>query len=413
MSRFMKFKRRKWSYILRSYIVWFLVFLFGLFILAKISGFSARLIEDWLIIKSKPAEIVNITKPVETDIIFNDEMGSEVFSERIISEIDQAKKSLEIAMYTFSSEKLKQAVYRAAARGLSVTIINDWHKHDSHELFFADAPTSIVRLELGSDSGGKTVLMHHKFALIDRGELGQKLIFGSYNWTELQEKYDPSFILISGNEALIASFGRDFDRMSSGFAGIKKLDNPNYHPWDLSLKSGDNNYEVWFSPGRYGDNIAARLDSLINNAQESLEIMIWDFTDKDLAIDLIRQARAGIKISLITDTWNFNNQNSVFQYLLEAKNRYNLDNFELIVDSGNGNLINNIKEEEGLDVKFDPFLHYHVLIADHTQVLFGTNNWSRAGTYYNDESIMISNDKKILERFQTAFERQYHNNISR
>jgi len=402
----MKFKDKKWTY-----IFCLAVCLLGLFLLSKVSIFGANLVNSWLVIKSRPTETINISEAVKTDIIFNDEVGSEVFSDRIISEINQAKKSLEIAMYAFSSNKLKQAIYQASDRGVKVVIITDWRKHDSHEIFFADAPNSIIFLEAGSDSGNKTVLMHQKFALIDRGEDSQKLIFGSYNWTDLQEKYDPSFILISDSNSLIESFGRDFDRIANGISGVKKLDNPKYHPWDLLLKSGNNYYEVWFSPGRPGNNIAARLDSLINNSQESIDIMIWDFTDKDLALDLVRRARAGIRVRLITDTWNFNNPNSVFQYLLAAKNRYNLDNLELILDKGNGEIVNDLKATEGLDDNFDPFLHYHVLISDNKEVLFGTNNWSRAGTYYNDESIMVSNDSEILDSFKLAFKRQYDNNV--
>ncbi|NCA93492.1 hypothetical protein EOM82_09775, partial [bacterium] len=244
-----------------------------------------------------------------------------------------------------------------------------------------------------------------------RGQAGEKLIFGSYNWTDLQEQYDPSFLMISADPDLIASFGREFDRLSKGEAGLQKLKDGNYHPWDLSLQGGNYSYELWFSPGREGDGVKARLASLINSAQTEIKVMIWDFTDKDLALALVRRARAGVKVTLLTDTWNFANENSVFVYLAQAKERYRLDNFEILLDQASGDRAKEQINDASLAEDFDPFLHLHVLMIDNRQVLFGTNNWSRAGSFYNDESIMVSDDPAFIGAFQDVFNWQYKGNL--
>lgn len=392
---------------------WFLlplILIVFLLVLAFIARRGGAIVEKWLLIKSSPSVSVATAEPLAADLLFNDQPGSSVFSDRIISEVEKAQKSLEIAMYSFTSVRLKEAIYAADRRGVKVTIITDSRKKEGHDNFFADAPRSIKRLEGGAETSNKTILMHHKFALIDRGEANQKLLFGSYNWTDLQEKYDPSFLLVSADVNLISSFGREFDRLANGRSGVQKLRFDDYHPWDLALTAGGYNYEVWFSPGREGDGIQTRLSSLINGAQNELKIMIWDFTDKELAVDIIRRARAGVHVVVITDTWNFANPNSVFFYLLEAKERYHLDNFELLVDQAGGEAAKEKLAEENLEESFDPFLHFHVLIADNSQVLFGTNNWSRAGSYYNDESMMISSDPQIVVSFRGAFDRQYELN---
>lgn len=403
----MKFKFKHWRWL------WVpLVIILGLLLLALVARRGGALVEQWLLIKSRPAVSITTEKPVSAELLFNNEPGTDIFSERIVAEIGQAQHSLEIAMYAFSSVKLKAAVYEAQRRGVKVTIITDFRKRDNHEAFFADAVKDIKRLDVGAETANKTILMHHKFALIDRGELSQKLLFGSYNWTDLQEKYDPSFLMVSSNPELIASFGREFERLLAGQAGTQKLRDQAYHPWDLELKAAGYTSEVWFSPGREGDGIKARLSSLINSAQQEIQIMIWDFTDKELAVDLIRRARQGVKVTIITDTWNFYNKNSVFLYLAEAKQRYKLDNFELIVDKlgGDKNIV--AVDAPDLDEGFDPFLHLHVLIADGQKVLFGTNNWSRAGSYFNDESMMISEDPAIVAAFYQTFIYQYQHNTS-
>jgi len=199
LMRFRKFSRR-WL------LVPLLVVLF-LLALAFIARRGGVIVEKWLLIKSNPGASMVTEEPVAADILFNDEPGSSVFSDRIITEIEQAQKSLEIAMYSFTSTRLKEAIYAADRRGVQVTIITDSRKRESHNLFFADAPRSIKWLEGGAETSNKTILMHHKFALIDRGEATQKLLFGSYNWTDLQEKYDPSFLLVSADVNLISSFG--------------------------------------------------------------------------------------------------------------------------------------------------------------------------------------------------------------
>lgn len=373
-------------------------------------GYSLRLLlpnfEEKITIRSEAGKEVDATEPVNAEIIFNNEIGTDIFSKRIVEEFDQAQSSIEVAMYAFTLTSVREAIYRADARGVKVTIITDAKKDEMHDIFFINASDSI---ELLSPSNNST-LMHHKFAIVDRDTKNAKLIFGAYNFTELQEKYDPSFLLISDNEDLIDSFGREFSRLKSSLSGLSKYKDDNYSPWDLSLKAGSYDYEVWFSPGKKGDSIKEKLVNLVQGAENNIKIMIWDFTDKDLAVEIVKKARAGIKVQMIVDTWNFNNPNSVFHYLLEAKERYSLDNFELITDHKNGDLILAAAGED-VQADFDPFLHHHLLIIDDATALFGTNNWSRSGSYNNDESMMVTNDNQIVADFLMSFD--YHYQVNR
>ncbi len=373
-------------------------------------GYSLRLLlpnfEEKITIRSEAGKEVDATEPVNAEIIFNNEIGTDIFSKRIVEEFDQAQSSIEVAMYAFTLASVREAIYRADARGVKVTIITDAKKDEMHDIFFINASDSI---ELLSPSNNST-LMHHKFAIVDRDTNNAKLIFGAYNFTELQEKYDPSFLLISDNEDLIDSFGREFSRLKSSLSGLLKYKDDNYSPWDLSLKAGNYDYEVWFSPGKKGDSIKEKLVNLVQGAENNIKIMIWDFTDKDLAVEIVKKARAGIKVQMIVDTWNFNNPNSVFHYLLEAKERYSLDNFELITDHKNGDLILAAAGED-VQADFDPFLHHHLLIIDDATALFGTNNWSRSGSYNNDESMMVTNDNQIVADFLMSFD--YHYQVNR
>lgn len=402
-------------------VVFVFLFLVVLFSIARLSRKLSEPIVNYLTSNNQPAQIVQSDIPVQADLYFNDELGTTIFSDKIVEEINAAQKTLEIAVYSIKSPRLKEAIYAANARGVKVTLVLDFRKKEIHDEFFFDLPRGIKRLDLGEESAGKTMLMHHKFAIIDRGEATQKLIFGSYNWTELQEKYDPSFVMISTNTELIKSFGREFERLAQGESGPKKFSDKKYNPWDLSLSAAGSNYEVWFSPGVKGNSLNNRIYNLIHNAKQEIRIMIWDFTDQGLANEIITKARNGVKVIIITDNRNFYNKTSVFMSLQAAKEKYQLANLEIISDAPRGEeagILNAANANLGVDSglatstveSLDPFLHYHLLIVDNQKIFFGTNNWSKAGAYYNDESAIVSDDQKIIERFNQSFEFNYQKN---
>jgi phosphatidylserine/phosphatidylglycerophosphate/cardiolipin synthase-like enzyme len=397
-----------------------LILIYGALILASafLSYFvfkvSSKSLTNFIKPKLKPAYNIEVTKPLESSFIFSNELDSVSLSEPIVEEINKASRTLEIALYSIKSTPIKKAIYAAYERGVMVTLIMDYRKKDVHDIFFDDLPVGINRIDLGS-SYPSTILMHHKFALIDRGESNQKLIFGSFNWTDLQEKYDHSFIMLSSSSQLIESFGREFDRLAKNEFGPAKLNNKQYNPWDLNLTTPNiandslkNNYEVWFGPGYDSVNINYRIFELIREAKTEIRVMIWDFTNKFLAEELVRRAREGLKVTVLADSLNFYSPSSVFNYLLQEKKRLKLDNLEILTDP---NVLMTSTTSEAISPEApNPFLHYHVLITDNSKVLFGTNNWSLGGAYYNDEAAIVSDDQKIISVFQKSFNYNYQLN---
>jgi len=407
----MKFRHKKFWRI----IFYILAFSTALFVLAGLTKEIGRWFSGFIITSDQPARTVDTYEPVVADIFFSNEpdaagvkLSSADFLKLITTEIDQAKKTLEIAVYSVKSPLIKEAIYRAARRGVKVTLILDFRKAAIHDQFFYDMPSEIKRLDLGSDglSLNDITLMHHKFAIIDRGAVNEKLIFGSFNWTDLQAVYDRSYILITVNHELVTSFGREFDRLVRGEGEKNKLANVNYHPWDLNMKAGAYNYEVWFGPGWPENGFSKRIRDLLKEAKSSIKIMIWDFTDFSLAQEILRQARSGIKVTILADNFNFFSSSSVFQLLNKIKSEENLTNLEIFNDAAFSPPARSTSTISG-DTELDPFLHYHVLIIDDKKILFGTNNWSMGGSYSNDEAVMVSDSPEILRRFLDSFSYNY------
>ena len=398
----MKFNKSVYKKIFLILTIILVFFLLGFLVKKSLDFFNG-----FVKLNNKSEKIVKTNEPVLTDIYFNHATGSQEFSPLIVNEINKSHKSLEIAVYSFKSNDIKAAVYKAAERGVKVTLVLDFRKKGINDVLFLDLPSSIKRLDVGRSSSTYSVLMHHKFAIIDRGEVNERLIFGSNNWTDLQEEYDQSFLLLTSNHWLVNSFGHEFDRLAIGESGTAKLKDPNYDARDLNLQSQNAYYQVLFGPSPRNQGINSSIYNLLKGAKKDIKIMIWYFTDKNLAAEIINRAKEGIKISVIGDSFNVLEKSSVFAYLNEQKKLNKLTNLEILMDASSTSGVSLNENATTTTDNVDPFLHYHMLMIDDSEVLFGTNNWSMAGSYFNDESAIVTNDSKIINGFKLIFGYNY------
>lgn len=108
---------------------------------------------------------------------------------RIKELIRKAKKSIRVAMYTFTREDLADALINAKNRGVKVEVILDLNqsKHANQKIVALIQKNGI--LPLLKDTGG---LMHHKFMLID----DEILEHGSANWTKNAFRQNDDYIMI-------------------------------------------------------------------------------------------------------------------------------------------------------------------------------------------------------------------------
>lgn len=332
------------------------------------------------------------------EIYFSNEPGSPEFSRLIVDSINAAQESLDIAVYSFKSQAIKEAIYAAYDRGVKVTLVLDYRKKGSHDSFLNDLPAGITRLDLGSAWPG-SMLMHHKFALIDADSPSARLIFGSFNWTEAQEKYDRSFLFISQDQNLTASFRREFDLLASGISGRNKLAAPDYQPWDLLEKCADYSYEVWFSPSGRKGGARDRLIEMIRSADQEIMVMGWVFSDEGIAQEILDRAEEGVAVSLAIDDFNINEDFSAVPYIISEAKKRGLENLAIVSSLP-------AESDETAVIGAEPpnsFLHQHALVVDGKAAFIGTNNWSDSGFFYNDESSIVTSDPVIVSSLLSSF----------
>lgn len=133
----------------------------------------------------------------------------------IIREIQQAERSVSVAMYILTDRELSNALIEANERGKEVHVVMDGteinEKSYSKHVYLQKNGVP-VRLDLShrSKSSEYSGIMHHKFAIID----GETVITGSYNWTHSAEELNEENLLIINNSGEICKkFKREFDRI--------------------------------------------------------------------------------------------------------------------------------------------------------------------------------------------------------
>ncbi len=171
-------------------------------------GVDAIRVHSWL------ERVVKAIQPVRSNIRIQSfacfSPGNDC-RDNIIRLIKNARKSLNICVFTISDNKITDSILDAHKRGVDVVIISDNDKAN-------DRGSDIYRL---ADKGLNVILdqsphhMHHKFMLVDNNVL----LNGSFNWTRSATDVNQENILISYEDELVELFQRRFEKMQQSFKG--------------------------------------------------------------------------------------------------------------------------------------------------------------------------------------------------
>jgi len=132
-------------------------------------------------------------------------IGSEI-KKRILTEINNASRSIYIAMAWFTDRDIADALINAKSRGVDVDIILSSHKdNETVKNMLRDAGIPVHAFETGDERG----LMHHKFSLID----GRLTLNGSYNYTYNASKNNVENIHVSDNLDTYQQLFDEFERL--------------------------------------------------------------------------------------------------------------------------------------------------------------------------------------------------------
>ena len=129
--------------------------------------------------------------------------------EAIVSAIDNAERTIDGAIYTFTSREIAQALVRAYERGISVRIIMDRNQAaDGYaKKRYLSNKGIPVRVHIGDG------IMHNKFLVVD----STIVITGSFNWTASADRWNYENIVVIKSSALAQIYEAQFGKLWKKF----------------------------------------------------------------------------------------------------------------------------------------------------------------------------------------------------
>jgi len=125
----------------------------------------------------------------------------------LVDLIDRAKHRIHVAIFTFTSDVLAEALIRAHMRGVEVLVVLELDQVSVRGSEYGRLRSSGVNVRVD----GNPSLMHHKFMVID----DKIVVTGSYNWSAAAEDRNDENLVVIISEKINQSYEREFQRIWS------------------------------------------------------------------------------------------------------------------------------------------------------------------------------------------------------
>jgi phosphatidylserine/phosphatidylglycerophosphate/cardiolipin synthase-like enzyme len=122
----------------------------------------------------------------------------------LVDALGRAKLTIDVAIFSFYSQRVADALIAAKARGVVVRVVADMSQSRRAQPV-ASLAAAGVNLRLSAGRGGTGVL-HHKFTIVD----GAWLMLGSYNYSQNAELYNFENDLFTTVPGEAAAYGAEF-----------------------------------------------------------------------------------------------------------------------------------------------------------------------------------------------------------
>jgi phosphatidylserine/phosphatidylglycerophosphate/cardiolipin synthase-like enzyme len=351
--------------------------------------------------------ICYFTRPVDTTVARNEKAISliRIAGDTVISYIDRAKYTLDIAMYDFVEDSLwfehgyianiAAAINRAYARGVKIR----WVCNQIDTMYSPNTGLDSINKAipvLPSPSGSNYGSMHNKFMVIDVRSSNPNdpiLWTGCMNWEPGQIDKDANNIEIIQDSALAHCYLAEFNQMwgDTVEGGKYNLANSRFGKYKKNIMRHNfivdgHKIEAYFSPT---DTTSNHIVSTITSAKAEIDFGVFEFSYTADANAIVSMIKNGIYTAGIVD-----------QYSLQYTPYSTLSNYlgaMLKVYAGSDSLFHNkYVIVDPCDMQADP------------KVLTGSHNWTNEAEVYNDENILIIHDSTTANLFYQAFHKEFY-----
>ncbi len=293
----------------------------------------------------------------------------------ILNNINQAKESIDIAIYGYSrTPEIERALKSAMKRGVKVRLVYDTDTNGGNIYPDTEIITNLIpNNRSDKDSSEFKNIMHNKFYIFDN----KILITGSANLshTDMSGFNSNSMVVIDSPE-IANIYKTEFENMFNG-----KFHNDKPSIKNKVVNVSGVNVTVYFSPQDKGTKNA--IIPLINNAKSYIYIPTFVLTDKGVTASLIEAKKRGVDVKIIIDALNASVQHSKHKELRGG----------------------------GIPVKTENYagkMHSKSIIIDDEYTIIGSMNFSNSGENRNDENLIVIENPEIAKSYKDFFLYQWN-----
>ncbi len=292
--------------------------------------------------------------------------------EKLITFIDGAQQSIDIAAFEFNLTPVAEALIAAHERGVKIRWVTD----DEHGIE-ADEEDDHGQFAMLEDAGiaikddQRSALMHNKFWIFD----GQIVWTGSTNITQNGNFRNNNNVIVLQSTRIAAIYQREFDEMWAGEFGPRSTSTLNQQAATVN----ETPLQILFAAE---DEVMAQLVPIITEAQHSIRFMAFSFTHNDLGAAVLARAEDGVDVKGIFETRGSETEYSELPALYCA-------GVPVMQDGNPGTF------------------HHKVIVIDDEIVITGSLNFSNNADESNDENVVILANTEIAAQYLAEFERRW------
>lgn len=292
----------------------------------------------------------------------------------LLSEINMAEKSIDIAAYGWDDNKiLNNAIKNAIKRGVKVRLVYETNTKNTsfypYTFEFANWIKNARSDYMEGNFKETNYLMHNKFIVFDN-----KIVFtGSANFSFTGiSGYNANAAFIINSKQIAQLYTDEFEQMYTGKFHLQKQKTKKNNRFIFN----DKKISVFFMPQDKG--ITNGVIPLINNAKHYIYVPTFLITHKEMTSALIKAKKRGVDVKVIVDATNASNRSSTHQSLRDS----------------------------GIPVKTENYagkMHLKSVIIDDEYVVGGSMNFSYSGENKNDENMLLIEDKNLAFFYKNYF----------
>ena len=307
-------------------------------------------------------------------------------SQALIREINSAKKTIDFAVFGFSSQpEILKALLKAKKRGVQIRWVVDmtpWNfnfyggtKYTLKILpnYKTDYETDKETLERYQQKGFKNyngTLIHDKYFIFDK-----KVVWtGSTNISSSGTGgYNTNISAVIKSAKIAELYTLDFEKMF--VQGLFHKNKPVLSQKGILLE--DNSVvDVFFSPN--STILEDGILPIINSAKQYIYVPIFYLTNQKIYDALYESKTKGVDVRIILDAHSATTQHSKVEEIRKL----------------------------GIPIKVENLggkMHMKSLISDDTYIILGSCNFTNTGINKNDENLIIIKNTELAKGFKTKF----------